>query len=97
MTQKHTAKQTQEFVKAKKGNILKWPNQSADLNPIKHLTIEDFGQKDPQTHSKAAAVKTWQSIRKRKPAHVPEFKTPGCHSQQRVLNQVLEIQGSQSF
>lgn len=71
MAQKHTAKQTQEFIKAKKGNILKWPNQSADLNPIKHLTIEDFGQKDPQTHSKAAAVKTWQSIRKEETCSCP--------------------------
>ena len=33
---KHTAKATQYFFKAKKWNVLQWPSQSPDLNPIYH-------------------------------------------------------------
>lgn len=35
--QKHTAKETQEFLKGiKKWNVLQWPSQLPDVSPIKH-------------------------------------------------------------
>jgi hypothetical protein len=34
---KHTVKTTQELLWDKSLNVLDWPNQSPDLNPIKHL------------------------------------------------------------
>jgi hypothetical protein len=34
---KHTAKTTQEWLQDKSLNVLEWPSQSLDLNPIEHL------------------------------------------------------------
>ncbi|CAJ0915358.1 unnamed protein product [Ranitomeya imitator] len=66
---KHTSKATQEFMSAKKWNILQWPSQSPDLNPIEHafhLLKSRLKTERPTNKQdlKAAAVKAWQSIKK---------------------------------
>ncbi len=64
---KHTAKATQDFLNAKKWNIIQWPSQSPDLNPIEHafqLLKTRLKEERPTNKQqlKVAAVKTWQSI-----------------------------------
>ena len=34
---KHTAKTIQELLRDNSGNVLEWPSQSSDLNPIEYL------------------------------------------------------------
>uniref|UniRef100_A0A8C4XER6 Intraflagellar transport protein 122 homolog n=1 Tax=Erpetoichthys calabaricus TaxID=27687 RepID=A0A8C4XER6_ERPCA len=72
---KHTAKVTQEFIKAKKWKILEWPSQSPDLNPIDyafHLLKTKLHTERPTNKQqlKAAAVKAWQSIKKEETQHL---------------------------
>ncbi len=66
---KHTAKATQGFLKVKKWNILQWPSQSPDLNPIEHAfhilkTKLKAERPTNKQQLKSAAVKAWQSITK---------------------------------
>ncbi|TKS81341.1 Transposable element [Collichthys lucidus] len=64
---KHTAKAPKKFFKAKKWNILQWPSQSPDLNPIEHafyLLKTKLKGKCPKNKQelKSYAVEAWQSI-----------------------------------
>ena len=65
----NTAKATQAFIKAKKWNVLQWPSQSPDLNPIEHAfnllkTRLKAERPTNKQELKTAAVKAWQSIKK---------------------------------
>ena len=64
---KHTAKATKEFFKAKKWNVMQWPSQSPDLNPIEHafhLLKTKLKGKCPKNKQElnTVAVEAWQSI-----------------------------------
>ncbi len=77
MTQNIQKKVTEEFYKVKKLNILQWPSQSPDFNPIEHafnllMTKLKAGRPTNKEQLKSAAVKAWQSIRKEE---THEFQT----------------------
>ncbi len=64
---KHKAKASQQFLKVKKWNILQWPNQSPDFNPIEHafhLLKTKLKAERPTNKQqlKSAAAKARQSI-----------------------------------
>ncbi len=67
MTQNIQQKQPRRFLKV--WNILQWPSQSPDLNPIEHAFHLLKTKLKAERHTnkqqlKSAAVKTWQSITK---------------------------------
>ena len=61
---KHTVKATKEFFKAKKWNVMQWPSQSPDLNPISAKLKKKLKGKCPKNKQelKTVAVEAWQSI-----------------------------------
>ncbi len=64
---KHTAKAKGSFWRLKKWNILQWPSQSPDFNPIEHAfhflkTKLKAERPTNKQQLKSAAVKSWQSI-----------------------------------
>jgi hypothetical protein len=59
---KHTAKATQNF-KAKKCNVLQWPSQLPDVNPIEHeFHLLKANRPKNKQELKTAAIKAWHSI-----------------------------------
>ncbi len=56
---KHTAKTTQEFLKVKIWNILQWPIQSLDLNPIEHVSWSQLQQRPGKASQKRKPSLWW--------------------------------------
>lgn len=88
---KHTAKKTTEFFKENHINLLEWPAQSPDLNPIEHLWAildrkigdRSFSKKG---ELKEAVKKAWNEI---KPEEVQKL----IESMPRRLSAVIEAKG----
>lgn len=72
---KHTAKATQDFLKALVWNILQWPSQSPNLNPVEQLLL-----KQRATDSGKAL-----SVLKLRLCDVYVFQTSGSHWLQRIM------------
>ncbi len=92
---KHTAKATQEFLKVKKWNILQWPSQCPDFNPIEHafhLLKTKLKAERPLNKQQlmSAAVKHHKGGNTVS-GDVHEFQTQGSYCRQRIHNKILKI------
>ncbi|KAF2351942.1 hypothetical protein FHG87_017305 [Trinorchestia longiramus] len=66
-TPKHTVNETKEWLRMKKINILEWPSQSPEMNPIENLWRElklKIQKKGPNniTELKEICIKEWKKI-----------------------------------
>ena len=95
---KHTVKATKEFFKAKKWNVMQWPSQSPDLNPIEHALhllktkLKGKCPKNKQELKTVAVDGLAEHHQGWNPASgdVYVFQTSGCNWLQRICNQVLK-------
>ena len=65
----HTAKTRQEWLRDKSLNILEWPSQSPDLNPIAHLGRDlkiDVQQRSPSNLTELERIcrEEWEKLPK---------------------------------
>ena len=93
---KHTAKATLEWFKNKNLNVLEWPSQSPDLNPIENLWQDlkiAVHQRSPSnlTELEQFCQEEWAKIAGSRCAKLVETypKTHSCNCSQRCFYQVL--------
>lgn len=88
---KHTSRKAKDFFKSRKVDVLEWPPQSPDLNPIEHLW-DILKREVHQVHSssisnlKARVREVWENIS-------PEVTAKLVESIPRRLDAVLESRG----
>ena len=84
---KHTAKTTPVWLRDKFLNVLEWPSQSPDFNPIKHLwrdlkiAVQQHSSSN-LTELERICREEWEKLHKSK-------KTGGCNRCKTSFNKVL--------
>ncbi len=94
---KHTAKATQEWLRNNSVNVLEWPSQSSDLNPIEHLWRDlkmAVHRRSPSnlTELERICKEEWQKIPQSRSANlvciIPK-KARGSNCSQKCFNWAL--------
>uniref|UniRef100_A0AAZ3SQW0 Tc1-like transposase DDE domain-containing protein n=1 Tax=Oncorhynchus tshawytscha TaxID=74940 RepID=A0AAZ3SQW0_ONCTS len=72
---KHTAKRTQEWLRDKSLNVLEWPSQSLDLNPIEHLWRD---MKIAVHRHSPSNLTELERICREECEKLPKYRVPSC-------------------
>ena len=92
---KHTAKTTHKWLRDKSLNVLEWPSQSPDLNPIDHLWRDlkiAVQRRSPSNLTELERIcrEEWEKLSKYRCAKLVE-------SYPRRLNAVIAAQGASTY
>jgi hypothetical protein len=93
---KHTSHQASKWFKQNNINVLKWPAQSPDLNPIEHLWYHLKWQLNAYEHPPAGMHELWEQVQMEWDKIPKEVCRNLIESMPRRIEAVIKAKGAQT-